>query len=157
MPNILKQVGKNFVRIAPEIKVIDDLAAKKVAEFIRQKRSANLDNLLVEFEPKGKYAKYAEDFKARYRAAANDQRALQDLDMEFAKRLLREGKKVEDLLEFTAEQKAITNLVVGDIADLKKFITTDLPKQPGFQTNGILDIHYKTQLKSLEEFRYKIK
>ena len=157
LPNILKQVGKNFVRIAPEIKVIDDLAAKKVAEFIRQKRSANLDNLLVEFEPKGKYAKYAEDFKARYRAAANDQRALQDLDMEFAKRLLREGKKVEDLLEFTAEQKAITNLVVGDIADLKKFITTDLPKQPGFQTNGILDIHYKTQLKSLEEFRYKIK
>ena len=157
LPAILKQVGKNFARISPEIKVIDDLAAKKVAEFIRQKRSPNLNNLLQEFEPNGKYAKYADDFKARYRAAANDRQALQDLDMELSKRLLRDGKKVEDLLELTADQKAITKLIVGDIDDLKKFIATDLRKQPGFQANGVLDIHYKNQLKSLEEFRYKIK
>ena len=157
LPDILKQVGKNFARISPEIKVIDDLAAKKVAEFIRQKRAANINNLLVEFEPNGKYAKYADDFKARYRATTNNPQVLQDLDMELSKRLLREGKKVEDILELTTDQKAITKLIVGDIDDLRKFITIELPKQPGFQTNGILDIHYKNQLKSLEEFRYKVK
>ena len=61
---------------------------------------------------------------------------------------------IEDL---SGEQKIVAKLIGDDVDELKKFITGDLRKQPGWWPKEILGIHYEKQLEKLEQFQKEIK
>jgi len=133
--------------------VIEEGLKSKAAGKIFQLRDGKMDEFMKQFEKGGKYEKYAAEYRGLYENAKNDEIALKNLDWELAEKNLKDGKNLDELLDFQPHQKAVYDFVKADVKEMETTIA-GLPKKAG--NTKAMEVAYKTKIEKMKVFERKL-
>ena len=157
LKDIIPDISKNFVKVPTTITPeVVGATEEEIAKNLASSRTVRgIPGGLETWKKLDKYVSFKKEYEDAHKLPTKAERDIKnaEIDKRLAKQLIKDGKKLEDIIEFTPDQKAVYDLVQKDVEEIKALKAGVSRKTWPTATT---ELAYKTKIKNMIAFERQL-